>query len=218
MNTLVGDPMQEACDEAGGFEGLRANHNCKEGKLFLGGVAVEAIKAVFLMEEAQHGELEFDVSQKLIYRDLKRYAKEKPSRGKMDPGRKPNTSCLCVFKDTGAIGTYAGSSWKVRIAFEAQLLKPYQRARKLRVFPVVSLGFIPGQRDEHGNHMPDFAIVGWEPRSKFALILGEGEREPLAAIEAPRKLMTVTSGLGDAIESVPDGYAGPDCIDDVDFS
>jgi hypothetical protein len=233
MNTFTRDPMQEAADEAGGFEGLRLRHNCKEGAVYLDGVQVESevLRVVFLMETATHGWLEFDEAKKLVDSNIKRYVDVKPDRNECGPPRKPNTACLGVREDTGQILTYTGSSWSVRGTFTTQLLKPYARARKFGSFPIVSLGFKPGQKDGYGNFIPDFAITGWTPRSRFAQILGEGEpleaieapRAPAAApapIEAPRKLMTATSGRGDApppIESVDDGYAGPDSLDGVEF-
>jgi hypothetical protein len=175
MTTFVQDPMQQACDEAGGVEGQRLHHNCKEGSVYLDGVAVQAISAAFLMEEAAHGWVQFDDDQKLIDKDIKRFVHVAPDKGKMNPARKPNTSCLCVIEGTSALATYTGSSWSSRSAFIAQLLKPFQRARKLGIVPIASLGFKPGQKDEHGNYVPCFTITGWAPRAKFALILGEGD-------------------------------------------
>lgn len=180
MNTVVRDPMQQACDEAGGFEGQRLHHNCKTSVVYLDGVAVQAVSAAFLMEEAAHGWLQFDDDQKLIDKGIKRFIDVAPDKGRMDPARKPNTSCLCVIEGTGALATYTGSSWSSRRAFIDQLLKPFQRAKKLGIVPIASLGFRPGQKDEHGNYVPCFTITGWAPRSKFASILGEGE--PLVAL------------------------------------
>jgi hypothetical protein len=232
MDTDLKDPMQEAADEAGGFEGLRLRHNCKEGVVYLDGVPVEseALRVVFLMETATHGWLEFDEAKKLVGSSVKRYIDVKPDRNECSPPRKPNTACLGVIESTGQILTYTGSSWSVRSAFTVQLLKPYARARKFGSFPVVSLGFKPGQKDDYGNFMPDFVITGWTPRSRFAQILGEGdpliaisdtsERQPqLAApaapsqapVEAPRRMQTVTrGGRRDGSNPPPIGdYPGP---------
>lgn len=219
--------MQEAADEAGGFEGPRIQHNCKEGALYRGGVSAETITAVFLMETAAHGWLWFDETKKLIKSVIKRFAEEKPDRNEWDPTRKPNTSCLCFLKDTNAFATYAGSSWAARNAFISQLLKPYARVRKGGIFPVVRLGFKEGQKDEYGNHLPEFAITGWEPRSRFACVLGEEETTAptLAPINAPaaidtgapaKKPIVVTSGRQWApVED--DGYAGVDPNDEIPF-
>ena len=131
---------------------------------------------------------------------IKRYVDEKPDRNECAPPRKPNTTCLGVLEGAGQIVTYTGSSWSVRSAFTVQLLKPYLRARKL-AFPIVSLGFKSGQKDEYGNFLPDFVVTGWTPRSRFADMLGEGQEQPQiappTALELPaiaRGKQTVTSG------------------------
>jgi hypothetical protein len=194
MNTYVRDPMQEAALEAGGVEGSRLHHNCKTGLVYLDGAEVDGLRAVFLMEEAEHGWLQFDEKQKPVDKSIVRYADEKPDRStRLGSEKKPNTSCLCVVEGTAATATYTGSSWAVRYAFEGALLKPYARLKQRNLFPVVRLGFKPGH-DEHGNYLPSFDISGWEPRSKYAFLLGESEATP--KLEAPERkpLLTVTSG------------------------
>jgi hypothetical protein len=220
MNTFVKDPMQEAADEAGGVEGKRLRHNCKEGIVYLDGVrSATALPVIFLMEEATHGWLKFNENKKLVDSGIKRYADVKPDRGEWDPAHKPNTGCLGVLEGTGQLLTYTGSSWSVRSAFTTQLIKPYNRVRKLGIFPVVSLGFKPGQKDQYGNFVPDFVITGWVPRSRFALILGEGN--PLAAIEASKSAALpagdMTKHEEPTIESGDGPFAGADSLDDIDF-
>jgi len=205
--------MQEAVDEAGGFEGQRLRHNCKEGVVYLDGIPIKSdLRVVFLMSEATHGWLLFNEKQKLIDSAIKRFADVKPDRNECSPPRKPNTGCLGVREDTGTILTYAGSSGKVRTAFIGQLLRPYNRVKKLGTFPVVSLGFMPGRKDEFGNSFPTFDIVGWTPRSRFAPILGEGD--PLAAIEASP---TPAIDSGETSNDKTEAFAGVDPDDEIPF-
>ena len=179
--------MQQSADEAGGHEGKRLKHNCKTGQVLLDGVAIGAISVVFFMDEATHGWIEFDADQNRIFSDIRRFAVEAPNRNEQVPDSyKPNTSCLCIVEDTGQLATYQSASWSVRLAFIAQLLKPYVRARKAgTVLPVVALSFKEGERDDNGNYLPDFEIVDWVPRAKYAMILGEVGQPAAAQIAAP---------------------------------
>jgi hypothetical protein len=241
MNSFVRDPMREAADEASGFEGGHLHHNCKEGVVYHDGAPVGPdFRVCLLMETAMHGWLWFDDDKKLLKKDLKSFLTAKPNRGEWDGASKPNTSCLGVGQAGEGVVTYAGSSWAVHNAFMAQVFKTYNRVKGLGTVPVVSLGFKPGQKDEHGNFLPTFAICGWEPRSKYASILGP---DPLVAIApaapsaAPQlqqdiikpKMQTVTSGRQASAEAPPivddappiidadDGYAGVD-PGNVDFT
>ena len=103
------------------------------------------------------------------------------------PSWEPNTSVLGVsVADENGVGqllTYAGAGWGVRKAFEAQLLKPYQRLRR-QAFPVVTLSF-RAQTDEYGNFLPVFSVVAWRPRSEFASILGEAQPAPQLSARHP---------------------------------
>jgi hypothetical protein len=176
------NPMQEAADEASGFEGLVLKHNCKEGVVYLDDRPVgPEFNACLFISEACHDSLEFDSDQNPKDKEILRYADVKPSHGKMELGRKPNTSVLGIDMSTHQLLTYTSASWSVRQAFEAQLLKPFMRM-KGRGFPVVSLGFKEG-KDSNGNHRPTFAVERWEPRSRFAEILGEAAPRPL--LEGP---------------------------------
>ena len=216
MDTLLKTPTP--------FEGLRLRHNCKEGVVYLDGAPIQSgVNAVFLMEEATHGWLLFDEDKKLVESSIKRFVDVKPDRTECAPPRKPATSCLLIIEGAGLpkIGTYTASSWACRRAFMTQLLRPYIRVRKAGAYPVVSLGFDPDGRDGYGNFVPDFAITGWTPRSRFADLLGE---EPdLAQLTAPtspidppddfaemptRGRMTVTSGRDEE---------APPPIDDDDY-
>ena len=196
------DPMQEAALEASGFEGLVVKHNCKDGVVYLDGTPVgPGFNACLFISEARHGSLEFDADQNLTFKEILRYADVKPPRGKWEPGRKLNTSVLGIDTSTNQLLTYIGASWAVRTAFEAQLLKPFQRMNG-RGFPVVSLGF-KADKDANGNHRPTFTIVGWRPRSAFAEILGEGT--PALLLDGP------VEGIADMRPAAPiteDALAG----------
>jgi hypothetical protein len=197
------DPMQKAADEAGGHEGKGLKHNNKTGEVLLDGAAISStLRFVFFMDEATHGYLQFDEDRKLIYSDTRRFTVEKPNRDEKVPEDfKPNTSCLCIIQDTGQIATYQSASWSARSAFMTQLLKPYVRARKAGILPVATLSFKEGQSDDHGNYLPYFEIVGWVPRAKYAMILGEIEPPP--AIAAP------PADVVPAINAAPPAVAAP---------
>jgi hypothetical protein len=155
------DPMQEAADEGGGVEGKTLKHNCKAGQTLLDGAAIGAIiRVVFFMDLATHGWVQFSDDQRsVVHSDIRRFAVVKPDRNEQVPsGYKPNTSCLCIIESTGQLATYQSASWSARIAFTQQLIKPYTRARKAGILPVVTLGFKEG-RDDNGNYLPDFNIV-----------------------------------------------------------
>jgi hypothetical protein len=211
------DAMQKAADEAGGYEGKLLKHNCKTSEVLLDGVAIGAIHVVFLMDEATHGWVEFSEAQKLIFSDIRRFAVVAPDRNEQVPeSYKPNTGCLCIVKDTGQLATYQGASWSARSAFMKQLFKPYVRARKAGILPVVTLSFKEEQRDDNGNYLPDFEIVDWVKRSRYAMILGEVEQAadaalaaptaaaaPAAPLPKPKPLQIVTSGRPTAAADTP---------------
>jgi hypothetical protein len=181
------DVMQQAADEAGGYEGKRVKHNCKTGEVLLDGVAIgPLVRIVFFMDEATHGWLHFNEAQELIYSDIRRFTVEKPNRDERADNYKPNTGCLAIIESTGQLATYQGASWAVRSAFVTQLLKPYVRARKAGILPVVTLSFKEGQRDDHGNYLPDFEIADWVPRARYAMILGEVTPLETAALPTPQ--------------------------------
>jgi hypothetical protein len=208
MNTQSRDPWQEAADQAGGFEGLLAKHNCKTGIVTLDGAEIGPdFRACLLMETAAHGWLRFE-EKKLVEREIRRYAIISPDRNERRPDWEPNTSVLGVsIPDENGVGqllTYAGAGWGVRKAFEAQLLKPYQRLRR-QAFPVVTLSF-RAQTDEYGNFLPVFSVVAWRPRSGFASILGEKPPAPQLSARHPaeqRHYLKPQSSLDDV-------YAGVD--------
>jgi hypothetical protein len=210
------DPMQEAADEAAGLEGKGGKHNCKTGEVLLDGAASgPTVRIVFFMDEATHGWIQFTDDQRgVLHSDPRRFSEVKPDPDEQVPeAYKPNTSCLGILESTGQLVTYQGASWSVRRAFIAKLLKPYVRARKLGILPVVTLSFKEGQRDDHGNYLPDFEIVDWVPRAKYAMVLGEvappaiaapaaapviaappTASAPAAPLPRPSPLMVVTSG------------------------
>jgi len=215
-DTQTKDPMQEAADSAGGFEGPHLRHNCKDGAVYLGDVAVGPdFTAVFLMETAAHGWLKFD-EKNLVDRDIRRYADVAPNRSERRPDWEPNTSVLAV-SETGLL-TYAGASWSARGAFEAELLKPYVRLRK-QAFPVVNLRFKP-HRDKYGNYKPTFTVTAWKPRSDFAGFLGEETpapqltAPPTAPEMPPRRPALVTSGRAQSSPSA-EPFAGVDPNDEI---
>jgi hypothetical protein len=226
------DVMQQSADDAGGHEGKRLKHNCKTGEVLLDGVAIgAAVRVVFFMDESTHGWLEFSPTQELIFNDIRRFAVVALDKNEQVPeSYKPNTGCLAIIESTGQLATYQGAAWSVRSAFMTQLYKPYMRARKAAAsagapapLPVVSLSFKEEQRDDNGNYLPDFDIVDWVPRARYAMILGEVAPAADAALAAPataaapaqplpkpKPMMIVTSGRQTAAPDTPTECAKPE--------
>ena len=100
MNMRPKDPIQEAVDQTGGFEGPLWKHNLKEGVTYLAGVAAEPdFKACFLLPTAQHGRMRFDENGKLVERgELQLFADAAPEpwSKEWDDRWSPSTTCLAI--------------------------------------------------------------------------------------------------------------------------
>lgn len=100
-------------------------------------------------------------------------------------GYSPYTSVMLV-DERGLLCTFTSSSWGGRNALAA--LVPQYRMQGKNAFPVVV--FETRERgNQYGTIDPKFRIVGWAPRSKFAMITGDEVASELAAPveQAPTK-------------------------------
>src|SRR5271165_3102344 len=132
MNMRPRDPIQEAVDQTGGFEGPLLKHNLKEGVVYLGGVAVGPdFKACLLLSTAQHGRLRFEDNVLVERGELRLFTDVAPEPWSKDwdMGWSPSTVCLAVSADA-QLTTYSGLSWGIRSAFISQLLRSFSRLRQ----------------------------------------------------------------------------------------
>jgi hypothetical protein len=182
----------------------------------------DGVRATLLMATARHGRVAFVKSGdtvRPVVTDLKKYADCDPPRDRLPEGSSPYT-ILQILID-GELCTFAASSWGARKSFKR--IMDQHRFMHPRQFPIVTLGTQPSG-DLNDNLAPTFNAVAWVPISDFAETL-VAERPQLAApatmpTEAPRKLVTVTSGR--APEEAPpiaedDANLGREIDDSIPF-
>jgi hypothetical protein len=85
-------------------------------------------------------------------------------------GYSPYSSVL-LLDENGLFCTFSSSSWGGRNALR-ELIGPY-RLQNQRMFPEVALS-TRIRNNQYSTIDPVFVVKGWEPRAKFAALIGDG--------------------------------------------
>ena len=202
---------------AGGLAGeiIGLHLDCPKGLWQVGGEKIETgFHFTFFAPTAMWGRILW-VDSWPVDKVLHKYSDGWPIYEELPPGWSHHTMAYGASAD-GQLVTFT-SAYGARKTFK-NVIQQYL-ARGKRAFPVCALSTRP-RNDQYGNIDPVLNIMDWLNASSFAdtfpgIVEASKLAPPTAPVEAPRKLMTVTSGRSDApIGSIPDGYAGPDSLDD----